>query len=459
MRSMRRSTLLLIVGVAVVGQAIALQMIDAVQLRGVLGRAAATLGMEYNTFVVISGTALLGMVSGVIGSFAVLRRRALVGDAASHAALPGICIAFMFVERRDFFALMTGALISGLIGVVLINWLVRRTRLRPDAAIGIVLSVFFGLGIALSRIIQDRGAGASAGLDSFLLGKTASIIADDLFTISLIALNVLLLLVALYKEFRLISFDADFAAVQGYPVLTVDLALTGAIVITVVIGLPAVGVVLMAALLILPGVAARFWTERLGTMLLLAALFGLITGIVGTWFSVLHEKLPAGPMIVLTGSVIFLASLLVAPRRGAFARLIARIRLEQRVARQNLLRTLWLAGEGGLTLDALLALRAWTRRGALVLLERAVRDGLAEHDGTGAWRLSVAGREQGARVEAAHRVQELLLTEYTSGESDIFDRDADSLGQSLPLELLREVEARLRAEQRWPLGEGSLATT
>ncbi|MGH9360916.1 MAG: metal ABC transporter permease, partial [Thermoanaerobaculia bacterium] len=225
-------------------------------------------GLDYNTTVVVVGTGLLGLASGVIGTFAVLRRRALVGDALAHAALPGICIAFLLTGERAFLPLLAGAFLSGLLGVWVVSLLARHTRTKEDAAIGIVLSVFFGTGISLSRFIQSQGsAGSKAGLDHFIFGKTAGMLAQDVYTIAFLVLAVVAAVALLFKEFKLVSFDPEFGSVQGWPTLRLDLALMGLLALTTVVGLPAVGVVLMAALLIIPAAAARFWTEGLAAML------------------------------------------------------------------------------------------------------------------------------------------------------------------------------------------------
>ncbi len=275
----------------------------------------------YNTMLVLTGTSLLGAASGLIGSLAVLRKQSLAGDAFAHAALPGLCIAFMIMGERHFLGLLTGAFISGMAGLILISFITRYSRIKQDAAIGIVLSTFFGLGIVLSRIVQNQtNTGSKAGLDSYILGKTAGIIADDVYLIASTAGICLIVLVAMFKEFVLLTFDADFARSQGVSVKILDLILLVMLGLVVVIGLPAVGVVMMAALLILPGVTARFWTDRISRMLPLSVLIGLVTGTIGTWLSAMYANLPAGPIIVLVGTCIFLASAITAPRRGIIAR-------------------------------------------------------------------------------------------------------------------------------------------
>ena len=276
---------------------------------------------HYNTLIVLLGTGLLGANAGLVGSFAVLRRRALTGDALAHAALPGLCVAFLIAGQRSLPAMLAGALVSGVMGVGVISGLRRWTRVKEDAAIGVVLSVFFGAGIVMSRIIQNTpGVGNKAGLDSYILGKTAGIIRQDVMLIGGVSLVSLVMIGLLYKEYKITVFDPGFTQVQGWPVVWLDLSLMGLIALAVVFGLPMVGVVLMAALLILPGAAARFWTDRLGPMLALAAGFGLVIGLSGTAISARYAGMPAGPIIVLSGSGVFLLSMLLAPRRGLLGR-------------------------------------------------------------------------------------------------------------------------------------------
>lgn len=286
--------------------------------------------LTYNTALVLAGTGVLGIAAGVVGCFAVLRRRALVGDALSHAALPGLCLAFLVWGERNFWAFLVGALVTGTLSVAVISWIRRVTRVKEDAAIGIVLSVFFGVGIVLSRMIQGDPRGSQSGLDSYLFGQTAGMIAQDALAIGGTACLVVGTVVALFKEFHVMSFDGEFAAIQGWPVARLDFIMMALIAVTTVIGLPAVGVVLMAALLILPAVTARFWTRRLGPMLALSGVVGALMGLVGTLVSAQARALPAGPVIVLVGTGCLLVSLVIAPGRGWLARLIQRRRVRSK---------------------------------------------------------------------------------------------------------------------------------
>jgi manganese/zinc/iron transport system permease protein len=278
---------------------------------------------NYNMLVVLAGVSILGASSGIIGAFAVLRKRALTGDALSHAALPGLCVAFLILGQRNLLAMLAGALVSGILGIAIISALGRWTRVKSDTAIGTVLTVFFGLGIVLLKIIQNmEGVGSKAGLNSYIFGKTAGMTRSDVYVILCASLMCLALILLLYKEFQLVSFDTDFARSLGWPVYGIDLLLMSLVAAAVVIGLPNVGVVLVSALLIMPGAAARFWTDHLRTLLVLAGVFGFFTGFVGTALSAAFNQLPAGPIIVLAGTAIFLASMLFGRRRGIIARLM-----------------------------------------------------------------------------------------------------------------------------------------
>jgi manganese/zinc/iron transport system permease protein len=417
-------------------------------------RTAELIGVEYNTLLVLATTALLGAVSGVVGCFAVLRRRALTGDALAHAALPGLCVAFLVAGVRSVPILLLGALASGVLGIGIIVALRRWTRVKEDAAIGIVLSVFFGAGIVLSRMIQNSTVtGNKAGLDSFILGKTSGIQLVDLGVVGVTAMLCLLLIAVAFKEFRLVSFDAAFARAQGWPVTIVDFALLGMIAVVVVIGLPTVGVVLMAALLIIPGAAARFWTERLEKMTLLAAAFGLTIGIVGAAASAHFEGLPTGPIIVLSGTVLFLISATIAPRRGGVARWLAGRRFASRVAVRRLIGELYersaAAAERRKQVPHALSEANWNERARQAAIRGAYREGYLEYRER-SFDLTDAGRAAALEALRDERLWQALLVEYPElavGAADPFHATA---AEVLPADIVSQLTAQLRAAGYWP---------
>jgi manganese/zinc/iron transport system permease protein len=410
----------------------------------------------YNTLMVLLGSSLLGACAGLVGGFAVLRRRALTGDALAHAALPGLCLAFLLVGDRNLPSMLVGAFAVGLLGVSIIPALRRWTRIKEDAAIGIVLSVFFAFGLVLLRRTQEPDMGGHVGgLDSFLLGKTAGMVLDDVILIALGSLVCLAVVLLLYKEFKLITFDADFGRVQGWPALRLDLLLLALLAVTVAVGLPAVGVVMIAALLIIPAAAARFWTERLGVMLALAAGFGFVTGAVGTLLSA-YQPFPAGPIIILVGATIFLASLLGAPRRGVVARWLAYRRFRRELEERNLLRHLFdltepeLPRRPAVDVATLLERKSWSR----ARLDRVVADALADHyverDGDGGVRLTERGVARSAEVARGHRLWELFLTEYADQATGVADLGRESLDGIVPPYLVAELRDKLERAGRMP---------
>ena len=271
---------------------------------------------DYTARNVALGSGLLGVISGVLGCFAVLRRQGLLGDVLAHAALPGICLAYLLTNSKSSLVLLLGAAIAGWLAALALLQIVQQARLSEDSALGIVLSTFFAAGITLLTFLTKRGDAQGAGLDRFLFGQAAALIEEDVFVIAVLAAIAIGATALFYKEFKLLTFDALFARSIGLPTQALSVLLTSLVVVAIVIGLQTVGVVLMAAMLIGPAVAARQWTDRLGVMVALAALFGAAAGLAGALISLSAENIPTGPVTILSLTLIVLFSLLLAPARG-----------------------------------------------------------------------------------------------------------------------------------------------
>lgn len=291
-------------------------------------------GIPYNTVVVTAGVAAVGFAAGVVGSLGVLRKRALVGDAAAHATLAGVATAFLATGRRDLPVLLVGGLCSALAALGVLVLLRRWTRTREDAATAIVLGVSFGLGITLVSGITARGIPGGAGLEQFLLGHTAALTARDAALLAAISAASVLVVLLAAKEATLVAFDAAFAAATGWPVTLIDYVLVTLVAVMVVAGLPAAGAVLVTALVVIPPVAARQWTDRVGTMIVLSGVFGLVAAVVGVAVSAVVPRLATGPLVVLAAAAIFVGSFLGAPGRGWWAR----------VRRQRAVEQAWIGG-------------------------------------------------------------------------------------------------------------------
>jgi len=409
---------------------------------------------DYNTRLVVLSTAMLGLAAGLIGTFLFLRKRALVGDALSHAMLPGIAIAFIVMvllggDGKSLAGLLAGAALFGMLGVGSVLLIRNLTRLKDDAALGIVLSVFFGLGVALLGLVQDMPQGSAAGLSSFIYGKTASIVRSDFWLIMVAAIVIATACAVLYKEFTLLCFDEGFAASQGWPVHMLDVALMGIVAGVTVIGLQAVGLILMVALLIIPAAAARFWTESLSKMILVAAAIGAGGGWIGASLSALVSRLPAGAVIVLVVAAIFVVSMIFGSSRGVLIRAVQQWRLTRKVERHHLLRAVYerreAGDEAGSNPAALLPMRSWTPRRLRRLLAGGIRRGWLRC-AEGRYRFTEVGEREAARVVRNHRLWEIFLITHAEIAPSHVDRDADLIEHVLGPDMLGELEQLLAEE-------------
>ncbi len=410
--------------------------------------------VDHTTRVVVIGTTVLGAAAGVVGTFAYLRKRAMLGDALSHATLPGIALAFVILGEKRLGWMTVGAAVTGVLGVLAVLGLRRVPRVKEDAAIGIVLSVFFGAGLVLMSLIQQMGSGEEAGLRSFIYGKAAAMLTNDAWLIGVSAGVVLVCCVLLFKEFRLICFDQSYASSQGWPVGLIDLLMMGLVVLTTVVGLQAVGMILVVALLIVPAAAARFWTDRLGRMTVAAGVFGALSGWLGSTISAVLPRMPTGAVIVLCTGVLFLMSMILSPHRGVLAGLIRRMRLARRVADQHLLRALAeieeSRGEGTRVEESeLWKMRSWSAAGFSRVMGRGQRRGWIDGDGRQC-RLTATGRTLAKRVLTNHRLWELYLIRYADIAPSHVDRDADEIEHILSEGLVQELRQALAEETTIP---------
>lgn len=425
---------------------------------------------------VLLGTVLCASASALAGTFSVLRRRALAADAIAHAVLPGICLAFVLQGSKEPLGLLLGAFATGALSVWVVDALARHTRLREDAALALVLSVFFGVGVLLLTAIQQSGAGAQSGLDRMLFGKAAALTRADVLTFGLLAVGLAAAVVVLGKEFALLSFDPLQAQVLGLPVRALELLLSGLTVLAVVVGIQAVGVVLMAALLFAPAAAARYWTHRLPVLLLLAAGGGALAGVVGTYASLAAPAMPTGPWMVVTLGLLTLGSVLLAPERGVLARAWRRRSIQRRMTDENVLKALYQLDEAAPWHESsssgparpFFATEAIRRRNQPLqqapeaVVTRALRRLEAAGDVVRlaaeprrssptwnpkwgpTWRLTDAGRQRARRLVKLHRLWEVYLTERLRLPPDHVHDDAETIEHLLTPELEAELERILQ---------------
>lgn len=415
---------------------------------------------EYTTRKVVLSTMALGFASGLVGCFLLLRKRSLMGDALSHACLPGIGVAFLVMtaiglEGKNLAGLLLGATISGVAGVLLVLMIRNTSRIKDDAAMGIILGVFFGLGAVILTMIQYTPTGSAAGLQNFIYGKAASITKQDAWLISGVATAVLLSSLLLLKEFTLLCFDEGFGRSQGWPIHGLDVILLALVALVTVVGMQAVGLILIIAFLITPPAAARFWTNDLRTMLILSAIIGGLSGWCGASLSSLMSDLPTGPVIVLGAAAIFLFSLLFGSARGVIRRWFAMSRLKRKIGRQHLLRAVYEIQEAicareskepsniPIPLEALLNRRSWKPADVRKLMRQAEReDHIDAFDGQSV-RLSESGFGEAARITRNHRLWEIFLITHADIAASHVDRDADSVEHVLSPDMVHELEQKL----------------
>ncbi len=397
---------------------------------------------------VVLGVVMMCASAALVGVFAFLRKRALIGDAVAHAILPGICLSFIITDSKAAWALLPGAFLTGWLSLVLIDYIIRHTKLQTDTAIALVLSVFYGVGIMLLTMIQNTSNATQSGLDKFLFGKAAAMVSEDVLVLLALSLLMVLVIFSLYRPLKLLAFNQEYAQSVGYPVRLLESILAGLTVLAVAIGVQVVGVVLMAALLITPAATARYWTNHLMAMLLLAAFFGAFSGLVGTFISYTYLRMPTGPWVVTVLSLIAVLSVLLGRKKGVLARWQQTWRNRRKMLEENLLKCLYHLGEAEQEWQKM---RTWAEitqkriftppqfRKAWKSLKHkqlitANESGIA---------LTHEGIKAGQRITKIHRLWELYLTKHLHLASDHVHEDAEAIEHIITPELEKELEAQL----------------
>ena len=405
------------------------------------------------------GSILLGITCGLLGSFIVVRKMALVGDTLSHAVLPGVALGFLWTQTKDPVAILIGATVAGLVGTTVVSLIKQTTRLKEDAALGLVLASFFAAGICLVTMIQRLPTGNKSGIDKFLFGQAAAISEQDVTLMAIVTLFSITTIVVFYKEGLVASFDAEFAHASGFPTKIIHHSIMLLLAFAVVISLQAVGVVLVSAMLITPAAAAYLLTDRMHWMLLLAAIFGSVAGVLGAFLSFLGNNLPTGPFMVLGASAVFLVAFLFGPRHGTVVRWWKRRSRADRIGRENTLKSIYRVLEernfddDGVSLRELAQLRRQSIEEAREQSRHLTRHGLAStHEEGNVIYFTPAGWQRACEIVRNHRLWELYLTNAVQFAPDHVHEDADKIEHVLGIETVRELERRLQFAKHDPHG-------
>lgn len=409
-----------------------------------------------NVVWVLLGSLLLGASAGVIGCFTFLRKRSLIGDAMAHAALPGVTTAFILFESRNPLVILVGAALSCFLGMFAIEYLSKHTKIKPDSALAIVLSVFFAVGIFQLTQIQKNPIAAQAGLDKLLFGQAASLVRSDVIILGSIAFLVMGFVTVFFRKLKLISFDRLFSQTCGVHTRTYDFILALMVVLSVVIGLQLVGVVLIAAIVLTPAAAARYWSNNLSTVVILAGIFGAVSGALGANISYAAPHMPTGPWIVVAVTMIFLCSMFFAPERGIVSRLLMQRRVRHKIHDENTLRTLYklseTALEKGAQIKNVLNFRKMNARELYASARRLENQGYCRHVAD-SYLLSEKGVARALELTRAHRLWELYLHKAIDIPADHVHADAEEIEHILTPELEEQIIEQVGKDKLDPHGQ------
>lgn len=405
-----------------------------------------------NVVLVVVGISFLSISAAMVGTFTFLDKKALIGDAISHAVLPGVCLAFMLAGTKNPYWIVVGAFSTGALATYAISWISQQTKLKEDTVIASVLSVFFGVGIVFMTKLQQTGNASISGLDHFLFGNAISIVGEDILVYGTLALITILAILFFYKEFQLLIFNRDFARAIGLPVKRLEFVFNSLMVLAVVTGIQAIGVVLMAALLITPAAAARFWTDKLSRMLTLAVLMALFSGIAGAYISFTLPNMPTGPWVVVVLSALAFFSFFFSHKKGLITRWYSKRNYQRKIHADHILKTLYYAAEAhreGLAIEEIKQSFPHKRRQTQDSIKALSRKGyldINQHFVT----LTKSGTSEAKRIIRLHRLWELYLTEYVNIAPDHVHDTAGKIEHILTPEIEAKLDAKLNYPDRDP---------
>lgn len=400
---------------------------------------------------VVMGITLLALCSAIVGCYTFLQKRALVGDVISHSLFPGVCLGFLLAGTKDPFIILLCSFATGWLSIVLVDWIVSKSKLSEDTALALVLSVFFAIGTVMISMIQRMDSLVNkSGLNHFLFGSAISISRTDVYTFGTVAIVLIILVIVFHKAFYLIIFDPNYAKSIGFPVRSLQLLLTSMTVFAVVIGIQAVGVVLMSAMLITPAAAARFWTQKLLYMFILAGIFGVFSGISGAYIS--YDTLsPTGPWVVMIMSCIAVFSFLMAPQQGILHRLYNQWQFKKKIRNENILKAIYQLNEPSGKMYSLLSYEDIQQKREFD--HKEFKKGLASLQKEGyllktgdQFKFTSDGLNKGRQITKLHRLWEVYLTSHLNIAADHVHEDADSIEHIIT----PEVEQRLEKLLNYP---------
>jgi manganese/zinc/iron transport system permease protein len=406
---------------------------------------------EPNVRLVFWGALVLCSIAAMVGCFTYLRKRSLMGDVIAHSVLPGICLAFLVARQKDPAYLLIGASITGWIAVWLVDFITKHSKIKSDTAIALILSVFFGAGVLLLTHIQHTGMSSQSGLDSFIFGKAASMQQNEVNLFTIIAIIVSAVIFFFKRGFYVLSFDEDFARAVGFPVPLLKVILSAITVLVVAAGVQAVGVVLMASLLITPAATARFWTNRLSVLIFIAVFVGAFSGVIGSAISFTYSGMPTGPWIVVVMSLMAFTSALISPQRGMLYRWYRKRKQNRKIITENVLKRFFYLPqeEKSHTKATILGERSITPSDFNLGINKLIRSNLVKKEGAN-YSLTSVGIIAANEIVRKHRLWEMYLSRYFNLKEDHLHDDAEGIEHIITPEILKELEEILDRPEKDP---------
>jgi ABC-type Mn2+/Zn2+ transport system permease subunit/Mn-dependent DtxR family transcriptional regulator len=392
-------------------------------------------------------SSLVGIMCGILGCFIVLRNMSLVGDALAHAILPGVVVAFLLVGYSTL-AFFTGSVLAGLLTAVGITWIQHRVNTKNDAAIGIVFTAMFSLGvIGISYI--SRNQGVHLDLKDFLFGNVLGVADTDLMLTGLVTLYVILSIVVFYRYLFVSTFQPVVAETMGIPVRLIHYFLMLLLSFAVVASLQTVGVILVVAMLITPAATALLLSDKMEQVIVISAGIGLLSAVVGLILAIILNTTP-GPAIAVTATTFYLLVVIFSPRKGLVVKVFRRRQLKLRIDREDLLKALYRSAQKGQSASTELrekldiSLLNW-RRG----IKQLRRHKWLQSD---TLKLTTLGEEAARRLVRAHRLWETYLATEVGLDKEQIHLDAERYEHLLPEAILRAVDEKLGYPQLDPHG-------
>ena len=401
---------------------------------------------EPNVRYVALAALLLGGVSGAVGSFNFLRKKTLVGETVAHSMLPGVLIAFLLSGVKNPYVLIIGAATSGWLSILLVDYITQQSKIKSDSALAIVLSSFFGFGIVLLTVIQSNYGGEQSGLDHYIFGNAAAMTPGDSTAFAWVSALVLVLVFSFYHSIKSVVFNLEYADAIGINVKFIDGLISFITILSISVGIKAVGIVMMSALLIIPPTAARFWTNSLLRLLLLSGFFGALAGWLGAFVSYRQAAMPTGPWTIVIISLIAFVSMLFAPKRGVIYQRWSKLLLKRRINEENLLKTAVqnevrglgkLFNRRSISQRQFFEQRLWNRT-----VRRLRRKGLIKKVHTG-FTLSTEGRSYGAEIDRRHKIWEIYLQRRMQMSINLVHDEAETMEHFLTPEIEAEILGEL----------------